>query len=204
MRQQGRLTEWNDPKGFGFITSSTGGARIFVHISSFPHGGRRPVVNEPVSYTLSRDGQKRLRAEQVRFQAPARAPALRARGLAPALAIAALFLALLAGLVVRGQAPLGVPAFYLLMSAVSLVLYGIDKSAAANGRWRTKEATLHLFELAGGWPGALVAQRLFRHKTRKQPFQFIFWCAVIVNCAALGWILFAEAASQFRRGLGIG
>ena len=43
-------------------------------------------------------------------------------------------------------------------------------------------------DLMGGWPGALVARRVFRHKTSKQPFRTIFWATVIVNCVALAWI----------------
>jgi uncharacterized membrane protein YsdA (DUF1294 family) len=49
--------------------------------------------------------------------------------------------------------------------------YAADKSAAEQGRWRTSESTLHAVALVGGWPGALVARRVFRHKTRKQPFR---------------------------------
>jgi uncharacterized membrane protein YsdA (DUF1294 family) len=78
---------------------------------------------------------------------------------------------------------------YGVLSAATFVTYGMDKSAAENGRRRTPESTLHMLSLAGGWPGALVAQRVFRHKTRKQPFQLVFWCTVIVNSVALAWLL---------------
>lgn len=53
------------------------------------------------------------------------------------------------------------------MSIVAWVSYGIDKKAAANKAWRVSENTLHLMELVGGWPGVYLAQRVFRHKTRK-------------------------------------
>ena len=66
---------------------------------------------------------------------------------------------------------------------------GADKAAARQGRWRTPESTLHTLALVGGWPGALVAQRVFRHKTTKQPFRTIFWFTVVANCAALAWLL---------------
>jgi uncharacterized membrane protein YsdA (DUF1294 family) len=39
-----------------------------------------------------------------------------------------------------------------------------------------------------GWPGALAARRVFRHKTTKQPFRTIFWGTVIANCVALAWL----------------
>lgn len=84
---------------------------------------------------------------------------------------------------------LGVLGAYVVFSAASFIAYGIDKSAARQGRWRTPEITFHLLSVAGGWPGALLGQRVFHHKTRKQPFRGIFWCTVIVNCSVLAWFL---------------
>lgn len=76
---------------------------------------------------------------------------------------------------------------YVVLSAGLFALYGRDKAAARRGGRRTPELTLHLLALAGGWPGALLARRVFRHKTKKQPFRTVFWCTVVVNCAALAW-----------------
>ncbi|WP_258072010.1 DUF1294 domain-containing protein [Xanthomonas arboricola] len=67
------------------------------------------------------------------------------------------------------------------------VVYRLDKSAAQRGRQRTPEATLHLIALLGGWPGALLAQALFRHKSSKAAFQLRFWITVVANVAALYW-----------------
>jgi uncharacterized membrane protein YsdA (DUF1294 family) len=83
--------------------------------------------------------------------------------------------------------------FYALMSAISFSLYGLDKRASTRGGWRTSEARLHLVELLGGWPGALLAQRVFRHKTRKRSFQVMFYLAAAVNLAALAWMLYADS-----------
>jgi cold shock CspA family protein len=68
MEQQGRLTQWNDAKGFGFITPLSGGARIFVHISQFQPRNRRPCLNDQLTYSIGRDEQGRLRAKEVRYQ----------------------------------------------------------------------------------------------------------------------------------------
>ncbi|HBH72150.1 MAG TPA: hypothetical protein DDY43_01605 [Synechococcales bacterium UBA10510] len=46
---------------------------------------------------------------------------------------------------------------------------------------------LHLLALLGGWPGGLIARHKLRHKTIKQPFRFIFWCTVVLNCLGLGF-----------------
>jgi cold shock CspA family protein len=68
IEQQGRLTQWNDARGFGFITPLSGGARIFVHISQFQQRNRRPCLNDQLTYSIGRDEQGRLRAKEVRYQ----------------------------------------------------------------------------------------------------------------------------------------
>ena len=91
-------------------------------------------------------------------------------------------------------------AVYLVASAIAFVAYALDKSAAQNGRRRTPEATLHLFGVVGGWPGALFAQRVFRHKSSKVEFQRVFWVTVVVNCLGFGWLL-TKKGSAFLAGL---
>lgn len=78
--------------------------------------------------------------------------------------------------------PWAVPVGYFVLSLCSVGFYALDKSAAVNGRWRTPEKTLHCIGLAGGWPGALIAQNWFHHKTRKNSFQVVFWISVVLNC----------------------
>ena len=77
---------------------------------------------------------------------------------------------------------------YALMSLVALGVYAADKSAARRGRRRVRERTLHAIELLGGWPGALVAQQLLRHKRRKWSFVLVTW---LIAAAHVGVILFA-------------
>lgn len=101
--------------------------------------------------------------------------------------IASLFLVLVGGLAVRGDLPTAVPVLYLVGSATAFILYRVDKDAAVDGQRRTPEDTLLVIGLLGGWPGALVAQRVMRHKSRKMSFQLLFWMTVVVNCAVLAW-----------------
>lgn len=75
---------------------------------------------------------------------------------------------------------------YLLVSVSCFLLYWSDKHKASKGRWRTAETTLHAAELLGGWPGALVAQQVFRHKTRKVSYQSTFW--LIVAAHQVFWV----------------
>lgn len=90
-----------------------------------------------------------------------------------------------------GPVGLALLCVYGALSAVAFVLYGLDKAAAERGARRTPEITLHLVSLLGGWPGALLGQRTFRHKTRKQPFRAVFWGTVVINCLGLAGLALA-------------
>jgi uncharacterized membrane protein YsdA (DUF1294 family) len=69
----------------------------------------------------------------------------------------------------------------LAMSIFAFFAYRSDKRSAEVGEWRVPEFTLHVISLLGGWPGAFLAQRVFRHKTSKLSFQFVFWCVVAMH-----------------------
>lgn len=74
---------------------------------------------------------------------------------------------------------------YGVLSLVTLLLYGWDKRTAIRGTRRVRERTLHLWAVFGGWPGAWLAQRWFRHKSQKVAFRRIFWLTVLVNVAGV-------------------
>ncbi|MBN2405460.1 MAG: DUF1294 domain-containing protein [Coriobacteriia bacterium] len=84
-----------------------------------------------------------------------------------------------------GTIPWCVLLVYVVMSVVTFVAYARDKRAAQRGQWRTGEGTLILLGVLGGWPGALIAQKTLRHKTRKQPFRTVFWASVTINIGLL-------------------
>ncbi len=67
-------------------------------------------------------------------------------------------------------------------------MYALDKSAARDDRRRTRESTLLLLGILGGWPGALAAQALLRHKSAKPSFRVAFWGTVVVNLLVIGWL----------------
>ena len=77
---------------------------------------------------------------------------------------------------------------YGIMSLVTLIAYAIDKNAAVRGKWRIQEMTLHALELGCGWPGAWLAQRLFRHKSSKKSYLVVYWFMVALNLGAV-WYL---------------
>lgn len=94
-----------------------------------------------------------------------------------------LFLALYAYAALALGLPSAVGLAYVLASVACFALYARDKAAARRGDRRTPERDLLLLGLAGGWPGALLAQRWLRHKTVKLPFRHWFWLTVGVNLA---------------------
>jgi cold shock CspA family protein len=122
MRHEGKLTEWNDAKGFGFITPAAGGPRVFVHISAFPRDRRRPTVNEPITYHLAKDSQNRPKALKVGYLKAVRLACPRSRELTLACAIAAAFFALLAALSAADHVPMQLLAAYALLSVITFVM----------------------------------------------------------------------------------
>lgn len=203
MRYQGKITRWKDDQGFGFITPNGGGEQVFVHIKAFSNRQRRPVGNEIVTYELTTDEKRRTRAENVAFLGDRPSTAASTGGGSVSLALAAIFLLFVAGSVFSDKLPFAVFGLYLGASLVAFLAYAFDKSAAKNDKWRTKESTLHMFGLIGGWPGALVAQKLLRHKSKKQSFQVVFWATVILNCGALVWLFSSAGSNALRSILGV-
>ncbi len=201
MRHAGRISGWNDGKGYGFVTPHDGGARAFLHIKAFQRATRRPLDDDLVSYATRADARGRLNAIEVRFAgqriaAPA-AARRRAAVRIPRVEIAVVFLLLAVALTLIDALPALVTLVYLVMSAVSYIAYVLDKDAAGKRRrQRTPEATLHMIDALGGWPGGLMAQQQSRHKTAKASFQTGFWLCVLVNLMAVGVLWYAGIAGR--------
>lgn len=85
----------------------------------------------------------------------------------------------------------------LLLSASSIMtflMFWWDKHAARTGRWRLRESTLLAGALMGGSLGAVIAQRMLRHKTRKEPFRTRLMMIVGLHAILLGLWLAAAAS----------
>ncbi|MDQ7988550.1 MAG: cold shock and DUF1294 domain-containing protein [Candidatus Dactylopiibacterium sp.] len=202
MRISGKLTTWKDDQGYGFITPEGGGEPVFFHIKSLHPDATRPVAGEALSFEPGTDARGRPQALKVRRAGETLPDPRRGHGpKAPAFAIA--FGVLMAGAVLAGRLPQGVAAYYLLLSLAAYGAYWFDKKKAENGMRRTPEANLHLVALAGGWPGALAAQRRHRHKTVKPTFQRTFWITVALNCLALGWLLTSAQGQHLLKSAGL-
>jgi uncharacterized membrane protein YsdA (DUF1294 family)/cold shock CspA family protein len=198
MRTKGKISSWNHEKGFGFISPFDGGKRVFVHIKAFSNRNRRPEVNQMVTYDLSADNQGRTCAMNASL-AGDRLPqdTKKTYGSLPVI-IAAVFLVIVGIAVVASGLPPVILGFYMVVSLMTFIAYAVDKSAARKGAWRTKESTLHLLSLIGGWPGALVAQNKLRHKSRKASFRAVFWMTVLFNCGVFVWMTTSTGASTLQ------
>ncbi len=190
MKFDGIIKSWNDERGFGFIEPTQGGQEIFVHIKAFRSLRGRPQPEQRVTFAIELDSSGKKRARDVEFlraRKPGRSTSgieSRAQWGTATLFVIPLFLV---GLVVAyfvGNPPRWVLGLYAVASVVTFFAYAFDKSAARQGFSRTAESTLHLLALVGGWPGALVAQQLLRHKSVKAEFRSAFWGTVVLNVAA--------------------
>jgi uncharacterized membrane protein YsdA (DUF1294 family)/cold shock CspA family protein len=187
MRFEGTLKSWNDERGFGFIEPARGGEPVFVRIKAFTVRQGRPQVGQRVVFEVEVNAQGRKRAKNVEFPRPARMRTRRdgsaAWGTATLFAVPVfLMLCLVVGIAWR--IPGWMVGAYAAASVVSFVVYAMDKSAAIAGRWRVSERTLLALGLVGGWPGAIVAQQVLRHKSIKGSFRSAFWVSVLANVVA--------------------
>jgi uncharacterized membrane protein YsdA (DUF1294 family)/cold shock CspA family protein len=198
MRTKGKITSWNDDKGFGFITPVSGGKRVFVHIKAFSNSNRHPDINQLVTYALSNDKQGRPCAANATLVGD-RLPEKTKRKNGSLSTIGAAFFLIIVGVsVLTTKIPSLILALYIFGSLFTFIMYAVDKSAAKKGSWRTKESTLHLLSLAGGWPGALIAQQKLRHKSKKQSFRSVFWATVFLNCGAFFWLFTSTGAASLQ------
>lgn len=200
-RSTGTLVTWNDDRGFGFLDPGAGERQIFVHISAFPSGAARPQEGVEYSFEIEPTADGRTKAVHVRpaaliaYGRPGGQRWPVGWGTLSYLAIAA-FIPLYIVATVRWNLPWWVHALYAATSVGCFAAYALDKSAARTGGWRLAERSLLLLGLVGGWPGAIVARQLFRHKTRKRPFVVEFWASVALNVIA-----FVVLASPLTTGL---
>ena len=201
MRYQGKITNWKDDQGFGFITPNGGGKQVFVHIKAFANRQRRPVGSEIVTYQLKTDARGRAQAENVAFVGERVQSSTTSGRSNIRLIFAAAFVVFVAVLAFAGKLPFAVFGLYVVISIVVFIVYALDKSAARKNQWRTPENTLHLLALIGGWPGALAAQKLLHHKSSKQSFQAVFWVTVVLNCGILGWLFFSASGADALRAI---
>ena len=186
MHSKGKIISWDDNKGYGFVSPISGEKQIFIHITAFNSRNSTPKVGQDITYSTGSD--KNGRPCVIKATIKGNKPQQNTKGVT-AIIITTFFFLLLAVSVLEHKISPVIFIVYLILSLLTYFTYLNDKSAAAIGTWRTPEKILHLLALAGGWPGALIAQQRFRHKTKKKSFRFIFWVTIVLNCAMYVWLL---------------
>lgn len=192
MKFKGILTQWKSDRGYGFITPDEGGADIFIHITAFKNRSHNPKIGDTLIYQIDNSRDKKPKAVSVSYYTESISKAKKQKTSGGNLVISTLLsISCLTTIAMLGYMRLISPTIviaYLFSSTLAFFMYWWDKTSAKNGRWRTQESSLLFWGLIGGWPGALIAQQLFRHKTSKLEFQISFWISVLINCAGLWWI----------------
>jgi uncharacterized membrane protein YsdA (DUF1294 family)/cold shock CspA family protein len=197
VRYQGKITNWNDEKGYGFVEPNGGGIRAFVHIKSFSKRTRRPIEGDLIVYSAVKEKDGRFSAENIDFSRSQKGrdeSKGNQRILGTIITLGFCIFILCAA--VFGKLPTQLLVLYTVVSLLTFVVYAMDKSAAKSNNWRTKERALHLFGVIGGWPGAFFAQNAFRHKSKKAEFQTVFWVTVALNVGAVLY-LFTEGGAKY-------
>lgn len=200
MRDQGRLVEWHDEKGYGFIQpNDPHKSRVFLHIKDFSRPGPRPIVGCALDYTVSVDGQGRYRAGQVVYLKASQiqkqqhsvvsAKNNSKQAASPMLIVVVIYIVSIGGLAMFGLLPSLLPLFLLLMNVMCYWFYSQDKEAAQLGNRRVPEQTLHVLAFLGGWPAAWLAQQRLRHKTQKASFQRVYHLTIIFHILLLIWLI---------------
>lgn len=205
MRLKGKLISWDEEKAFGFIKPNSGGQDVFIHKRAFINQARTPKLQNIITFTLSKDKQGRNCASEATFsgeklkvknltvtnkvlsQVKVRTRNNKANKFLIYLAI--IFLSTLSFASYLHKIPPLILYGYWGASLITFFAYGIDKVKAQMKWWRISESTLHLLALVGGWPGAAIAQQVFRHKSQKRVFRQAYWFTVITNCCVFGWLI---------------
>ena len=189
--QKGTIIMWNDLKGFGFIRKENTEEDFFVHISNFKKGTpRRPEVGDLVHFRPDRNAEKPrvtfALIDEVESDAsqPNKGFVLVPRERSWFVNLLIFTPLLLSGFLILLQRN-PIPFFsYWILSLLTMILYGTDKAHAATHRWRVPEIYLHILEVLGGWPGGLMAQNDFRHKTRKSLYLYVQRVIIFLHLAA--------------------
>lgn len=155
-----------------------GEARVFVHIRDFVERIKMPETGDVITYTLGHDKQGRVCATSV-MQVGYGGQVSLGAWIGLAVLLAAPVYAVVTELD-RARWP-GVAGAVAVASLITFALYAFDKGQAKRGAFRMPEAWLHLAELAGGWPGAFLAQRALRHKSTKPTYRFTFGVIVLFH-----------------------
>lgn len=206
----GIINSWKKDKGFGFIRPSNGGKDVFIHLRDLKHSDYQPKLGDIVYFKVIADKDGKVRAYDAFIQGQAISNKHRQKTFRKnnpiskksspnylvtpfILLVAACPFVFSAALIIDNYN--FIPLFaYLLLSLITFIVYAYDKTKAHHNAWRVSEQTLHLLAFFGGWPGALITQRLIRHKNKKTSFQTTTWLIIFFHMAIWAGITLPNSA----------
>lgn len=169
----GKIVIWNSARGFGWLECD--GERFFVHLREFKGTDIIPEIGVEFPFTVGTDVQGRPCAKGV--------TACLVNGKVKLTGWLLLGALLVWPVVGAFSLPVAWWIPIVQMIALSIVIYQLyiyDKRQAIHHGWRVPQTIMQLGELAGGWPGAYIAQKRLRHKSSKKSYQSIFWGIILI------------------------
>ncbi|MDM8561671.1 cold shock and DUF1294 domain-containing protein [Candidatus Parabeggiatoa sp. HSG14] len=181
---EGIIVKFDKKRGFGFIRSETLPKDTFVHIQNV-RDQQVLFVGQQVSFN-TKQTDKGLSAVEV-------IPGKKRTSPYYLYGIAAIIMTIATTVFFSYQMGLHIIVAYIASINLStLLFYGYDKMIAGGSLLRVPEWILHGLSIFGGSPTGLIAQKLFRHKTIKGSFQWVYWTIVVVQIVLLIWLLVIE------------
>ncbi|MBA6232192.1 MULTISPECIES: DUF1294 domain-containing protein [unclassified Colwellia] len=196
MRLKGKIIKWNVDKAFGFIAPNGGGDHVFIHKTALSNRSRTPQNNDVITFSITKDKDGRYCACDATFSGEKLKKKEAKKVSQFSVYLSLIFLATITVAFFFGYFPEKLLYVYIGLSILTYLAYAFDKSKAQRGAWRTQESTLHFLSLAGGWPGAALAQQFLRHKSSKREFRNVYWITAIINMGVLIW-LYSSSGNQY-------
>lgn len=197
MRANGKIVDWDSASNSGYALAKAGGSRVFIEAKDFEDSGYKAVIGQQIKFEISEPKRGKPIGKSIQFVGPKIA-----KRKLPILGLVWGAIVTIAGLIgwllISQALPKALIIYYGAVSVISFISYYIDKRAARKDLWRIRERTLQLWSMLGGWPGALLAQGMFRHKIRKLSFMVIFWGIVGLHLSLLFYYLTAEGEVLVR------
>lgn len=96
------------------------------------------------------------------------------------------YLCIVSFLALHGLIPKSLSWWIFGVNAITAIFYVNDKTMSRiKNASRTPERNLHLMGILGGWPAALLAIQILRHKSSKPDYIFTVWATAVANIGIL-------------------
>jgi len=177
---EGIVVKFDEQRGFGFIRSEALSQDIFVHIQDIPE--QKPLSVGQQVFFETKQTDKGLAATKV-------SPGIKRISPFFLYGIMAFIITITTTIFLAYEGLHVVIAYLISINLATFLFYGYDKLIAGSSLLRVPEWVLHSLSIGGGSPTGLIAQKVFRHKTIKGSFQFVYWAIVILQVIIIFLIL---------------